>query len=185
MHREETPTVGRWVDLAVLFLGRKKKDLKGTTTELLSLHTVEPPGGVASNQMLGGPERRRGKNSYGQFQISKWDKFRRILMCFACFCRTNSYGNFSYGQFHMHPKNLPRTYSEWLFHMDKFIRNIFVSKFVLTKNLAVYICPGHQRPSEWILSMKSGSINMSLSCCDKFGLIRKFSCFKLGQFQLL
>ena len=128
---------------------------------------------------------RRGKNSYGQFQISKWDKFRRIFICFACFCRTNSYGNFSYGQFHMHPKNLPRTYSEWLFHMDKFIRNIFVSKFVLTKNLAVYICPGHQRPSEWILSMKSGRINMSLSCCDKFGLIRKFSCFKLGQFQLL
>ena len=129
--------------------------------------------------------KRRGKNSYGQFQISKWDKFRRIFICFACFCRTNSYGNFSYGQFHMHPKNLPRTYSEWLFHMDKFIRNIFVSKFVLTKNLAVYICPGHQRPSEWILDMKSGSINMSLSCCDKFGLIRKFSCFKLGQFQLL
>ena len=55
---------------------------------------------------------RRGKNSYGQFQISKWDKFRRIFICFACFCRTNSYGNFSYGQFHMHPKNLPRTYSE-------------------------------------------------------------------------
>ena len=128
---------------------------------------------------------RRGKNSYGQFQISKWDKFRRIFICFACFCRTNSYGNFSYGQFHMHPKNLPRTYSEWLFHMDKFIRNIFVSKFVLTRNLAVYICPGHQRPSELILSMKSGRINMSLSCCDKFVLIRKFSCFKLGQFQLL
>ena len=55
---------------------------------------------------------RRGKNSYGQFQISKWDKFRRVFICFACFCRTNSYGNFSYGQFHMHPKNLPRTYSE-------------------------------------------------------------------------
>ena len=128
---------------------------------------------------------RRGKNSYGQFQISKWDKFRRVFLCFACFCWTNSYGNFSYGQFHMHPKNLPRTYSEWLFHMDKFIRNIFVSKFVLTRNLAVYICPGHQRPSELILSMKSGRINMSLSCCDKFVLIRKFSCFKLGRFQLL
>ena len=41
----------------MLFLGRKKKDLKGTTTELLGLHSVEPPGGVASNKILGGPEK--------------------------------------------------------------------------------------------------------------------------------
>ena len=87
-------------------------DYENRTTHWLDCQITVENGTIVTDLYRKPEASRRGKNSYGQFQISKWDKFRRIFICFACFCRTNSYGNFSYGQFHMHPKNLPRTYSE-------------------------------------------------------------------------